>query len=151
MCLAIGSDRVGVRISPLGVFNDASDTEPELIYRHVAQRLSPFNLAYLHVIRPEVSGWLTCEKRDIADPLPEIRSLYKGTIIVAGDLDVVAADKLVDSGCADGVGFGRWFISNPDLTQRLKHGWPLETPERATFYTEGARGYNDYLPYRPEL
>lgn len=151
VCRAIGSDRVGVRISPLGVFNDATDPEPELIYRHVAQRLSPFNLAYLHVIRPEVSGSMTCAERNIVDPLPEIRSLYTGTLIVAGDLDVVAADRLVNSGHADGVGFGRWFISNPDLTQRLKHGWPLETPDRATFYTEGARGYIDLPAYNPGL
>lgn len=151
VCRVIGSDRVGVRISPLGNFNDANDTEPDLIYRHVVTRLSAFNLAYLHVIRPEVSGSMTRVDHVAADPLPEIRSLYPGTLLVAGDLDVVAADRLVDVGLADGIGFGRWFISNPDLPQRLRHGWPLELPDRATFYTEGGTGYIDYPAYRSGL
>jgi N-ethylmaleimide reductase len=109
--------------------------------------LSALDLAYLHVIRPNVSGSLTRETTDIIDPLPEIRALYQGTLIVAGDLDVNTADQLVDGGIADGVGFGRWFISNPDLPARLRHGWPLEVPDRTNFYSGEATGYVDYPAY----
>lgn len=147
VCSQIGSDRVAVRISPLGIFNDVNDPEPELTYCYVARKLSALNLAYLHVIRPNVSGSLTRETTDIIDPLPEIRALYRGTLIVAGDLDVNTADQLVDAGMADGVGFGRWFISNPDLPSRLRHGWPLEAPDRTNFYSGEATGYVDYRAY----
>jgi|694.fasta_scaffold104386_3 N-ethylmaleimide reductase len=147
VCSQIGSDRVAVRISPLGIFNDVNDPEPELTYRYVARELSALDLAYLHVIRPNVSGSLTRETTDIIDPLPEIRALYQGTLIVAGDLDVNTADQLVDGGIADGVGFGRWFISNPDLPARLRHGWPLEVPDRTNFYSGEATGYVDYPAY----
>lgn len=150
VCRQIGSDRVAVRISPLGIFNDVSDPEPELTYRYVARELSALNLAYLHVIRPNVSGSLTRETTDTIDPLPEIRALYRGTLIIAGDLDVNTADQLVDAGMADGVGFGRWFISNPDLPARLRQGWALEVPDRTTFYSGEAIGYVDYPPYTPQ-
>jgi len=140
---AIGADRVGVRISPLGSFNDMSDPDPVEIYRHVVTMLAGQNLAYLHVIRPAVSGSLTvAEARP--DPLPDIRRLYPGTLIVAGDLDVVHAERMLESGLADAVGFGRWFISNPDLPERLRHGCALAEADRATFYTPGPDGYIDY-------
>lgn len=151
VCNRIGSDRVGVRISPMGTFNDVHDPEPERIYQYVAKHMSDFDLAYLHVIRPDVSGSMTRVERATTDPLNEIRSLYRGTIIAAGDLDAASADGLVSGGVADGVAFGRWFISNPDLPQRLRHGWPIETPDRATFYTEGPRGYVDFPNYSADV
>lgn len=151
VCAAIGSDRVGVRISPLGTFNDVHDPEPEQIYRFVAQRLSAFDLAYLHVIRPNVSGSMNTAAAPTRDPLPEIRALYRGALIVAGDLDVPTAERLLTAGQADAVGFGRWFISNPDLTERLRHGWPLVEAKRETFYSPGAEGYIDYPTYQVEL
>jgi N-ethylmaleimide reductase len=146
VCQRIGSDRVGVRVSPLGTFNDVQDPEPELIYRHVATRLSELDLGYLHVVRPVVSGSLN-SSASVADPLPEIRSIYRGTLLVAGDIDVATADRLVDDGLADGIGFGRWFIGNPDLPNRLRSGWPLVDAERAIYYSPGAEGYVDFLPY----
>jgi N-ethylmaleimide reductase len=146
VCRSIGADRVGVRVSPLGTFNDVQDPEPDEIYRHLATRLTDQGLAYLHVIRPAVSGSLTLSA-PIADPLPEIRSLYRGTLLVAGDLDVASADHLIDSGLADGVAFGRWFIGNPDLTERLRHGWPLAVADRAIYYSGGAQGYTDFARY----
>jgi len=146
---AIGADRVGVRISPLGTFNDVSDPDPVSIDRYVTQALSGANLAYLHVIRPAVSGSLTVEHPEQRpDPIPEIRSLYRGKIIVAGDLDVAHGEQLLESGVADAIGFGRWFISNPDLIERLRKGWPLAEAYRPTFYTPGPEGYIDYPAYK---
>jgi len=147
VCRQIGADRVGVRVSPLGTFNDVHDPQPEQIYRHVARRLSELQLAYLHVIRPSVSGSSSVSV-PTADPLPEIRSLYSGTLLVAGDLDVVSADRLVDEGLADGTAFGRWFIGNPDLPQRLRNGWPLVDAARAGYYSGGAKGYVDFPRYQ---
>jgi len=148
VCRTIGADRVGVRISPLGNFNDVADPQPEAIYRHLATRLSEHSLAYLHVIRPAVSGTSTLSA-PAADPLPEIRSLYRGTLLVAGDLDVASAYRLVDAGLADGVAFGRWFIGNPDLVERLRNGWPLAEADRAFYYSAGAHGYTDFVRCEP--
>lgn len=144
---AIGADRVAVRISPFGTFNDVHDPEPEQIYRHVSKGLSQYDLAYLHVIRPVVSGNEDSEVQ-VADPLPEIRELYRGPLIVAGNLDVESADGLIDAGLADAVGFGRWFISNPDLPERLRNGTPLAEADRNTFYSGDAEGYADYPSYQ---
>lgn len=145
---AIGADRVGVRISPLGTFNDVHDPQPAQIYRHIVSRLAQQDLCYLHVIRPAVSGSGTVSAAAVsADPLPEIRSLYRGTLLVAGDLDVQGAERLVDAGMADGVAFGRWFIGNPDLPQRLQHGWPLADADRAVYYSAGPEGYIDFPRY----
>jgi len=148
VCRVIDPDRVGVRVSPLGTFNDVHDPQPEAIYRHVATRLTDYGLAYLHVIRPAVSGSSTVST-PTTDPLPEIRALFRGTLLVAGDLDVASADRLVDTGLADGVAFGRWFIGNPDLTERLRHGWPLSEADRAVYYSDGAKGYTDFARYEP--
>lgn len=148
VCQRIGADRTGVRISPLGTFNDVHDPQPNEIYRHVAMRMSEFGLAYLHVIRPVVSGSLNVSA-PVRDPLPEIRSLYRGTLLVAGDLDVISADRLVDEGLADGIAFGRWFIGNPDLPERLRNGWPLADAERAIYYSAGGAGYVDFPRYAP--
>lgn len=148
VCSAIGSDRVGVRISPLGTFNDVHDPQPAELYRHVVRGLAPMNLAYLHAIRPAVSGSMTASAT-APDPLPEIRALYPGTLLVAGDLDVAGAERLVDAGGADAVAFGRWFIGNPDLAGRLRNGWPLVDAERAIYYSAGAEGYVDFPCYVP--
>lgn len=146
---AIGSDRVGLRISPYGTFNDIRDPEPEQIYRYVAERMNDYDLAYLHVIRPVVSGNEDV-KVDYADPLPEIRERYKGKIIVAGSIDVELADSLIENGIADAIAFGRWFISNPDLPERLKNGWPLVESDWDTYYTGLPEGYADYPNYREQ-
>lgn len=147
---AIGSDRVGLRISPYGTFNDVHDPQPEEIYRYVAERMNDYDLAYLHVIRPIVTGDLNNFSEADKDPLPEIRVRYRGKIIAAGGLDVESADNLIDAGLADAVAFGRWFISNPDLPERLKNGWPLAESNRDTYYMGNEVGYIDY-PAHQEL
>lgn len=148
VCDAVGADRVGVRISPLGTFNDVHDPQPAKIYRYVVSRLAQQDLCYLHVIRPAVSGSGTVPAAAVSvDPLPEIRSLYRSVLLVAGDLDVQGADSLVEAGLADGIGFGRWFIGNPDLPQRLRHGWPLVNADRAVYYSAGPEGYTDFSRY----
>jgi N-ethylmaleimide reductase len=150
---AIGNDRVGIRISPFGVLNDMSDgAEAGEIYDHVLSVLDPLDLAYLHIIRPTVSGNQDSEAgRALRDPVLDVRRRYRGRVIVAGGLDVAAADSLVEAGLADAVAFGRWFVSNPDLAERLRHGWPLAEADRDTFYTQGPEGYADYPRFSPPV
>jgi N-ethylmaleimide reductase len=145
---AIGPDRLGVRISPYGVLNDMSDPDPREIYEYVLAALDQRDIAYLHVIRPVVSGNQDSPAgRQLPDPVLVLRSHYRGATIVAGGLDVGAADALVEEGIADAVAFGRWFVSNPDLPERLSNRLPLAPFDHETFYTPGAKGYVDYPPW----
>jgi N-ethylmaleimide reductase len=75
------------------------------------------------------------------------RRIYKGTIISAGGFEPDTAKAVIEKGDADLVAFGRYFVSNPDLPNRLRQGYPLSPYDRDTFYTFDARGYNDYPPY----
>jgi N-ethylmaleimide reductase len=147
---AVGPERVSVRISPYGVLNDAHDSDPGEVYEAVLSALDPLDIAYLHVIRPVVSGNQDSEAgKSAPDPLLEVRKHFRGKVIVAGGLDVSEADSLIEKNLADAVAFGRWFVANPDLVQRLKNGWPLNDADRDTFYTQGAEGYLDYPAHRP--
>ncbi|MEO8667828.1 MAG: alkene reductase [Bauldia sp.] len=147
---AIGPDRVGVRISPFGVLNDMHDPELAEIYRHVLTAIDARDVAYLHVIRPVVSGNQdSAAGRRLRDPVLDVRQHFRGRVIVAGGLDVAEADAFVAAGLADAAAFGRWFVSNPDLPERLWNQWPLNEADRATFYTQAAEGYVDYPTFAP--
>ncbi|HKX40936.1 MAG TPA: alkene reductase [Burkholderiaceae bacterium] len=141
-----GAGRVGVRLSPNNTFGSMSDSDPTATYRHVVQRLDDFGLAYLHVIEPRISGNV-----QIADVAPvacaTLRPFFRGTLIVAGGFDGPSAEAILRQGEADMVAFGRLFISNPDLTERIRNGWPLTPYDRQTFYSQGPCGYIDYHAY----
>ena len=142
---AVGADRTGVRLSPFGVFNGVHDHDPAGLFATAIRGLDAMGLAYLHVINPEVSG-----DRAAKGDAPEVdiarfcREHFSGTLMVAGGYDRESAERALRVGAADLIGFGRTYIANPDLTARLAGGAALATPERATFYTEGPRGYVDY-------
>jgi N-ethylmaleimide reductase len=138
---AWSSDRIGVRISPAGTFNDILDADPFSTYTYVAQELSNRNAGFLHVIRPVQAGF---------DVFTVLRERFTGTIVLNGGVEGEEASALLRSGAADVVSFGRPFISNPDLPQRLLNNWPLTEPDSATFYTAGSQGYTDYLAYDAE-
>ena len=145
---AIGADRLGVRISPFGVLNDMQDPEPRAIFHHVLAAMDPVDLAYLHIIRPVVSGNQDLDTgRALRDPVLDVREHYRGPVIVAGAVEVAEGDALIDAGLADAIAFGRWFVSNPDLPERLRRQWPIAEADRATFYTQERQGYVDYPTY----
>jgi N-ethylmaleimide reductase len=145
---AIGPDRVGVRISPFGILNDTHDPAPEEIYDYVLRTLDAADIAYLHIIRPVVSGNIESEAgRLLRDPVLDVRPRFRGRVIVAGGVEVAEAENLLEAGHADAVAFGRWFVANPDLPERLRNGWPLNEAERDSFYTQGPEGYVDYPVY----
>lgn len=143
VCLAAGNDRTGVRLSPFGVFNDVGDADPERLFDVAIRGLAPLCPAYLHVINPEVSGDRSVNAWDV-DAARFSRERFDGTLMVAGGYDAQSAERALQEGKADLVGFGRPYISNPDLAERLADGAPLTPADRATFYTEGERGYTDY-------
>jgi N-ethylmaleimide reductase len=134
-------DRVGIRISPAGISNDLSDSDPEPLYLHLVERLSELGLAYLHVREhgsPE--GAEAASGFDYA----RLRRAFDGTYIVNNGYDRITAEAALASGRADLVAFGRPFIANPDLIDRLALNAPLAAPDPATMYGGGTKGYIDY-------
>ena len=135
------SDRVGVRLSPGGTFNDMCDCKPHETFGYVVRQLALKNLAYLHLIEPS--------QPPSEHPMPDLsahyfRPLYPGTLIVAGGYTFDRANAVLKAGLADLVAFGQLFLANPDLPERFKRSAPLNTPNPATFYGGGAEGYIDY-------
>ncbi|GEL01819.1 alkene reductase [Swaminathania salitolerans] len=138
-----GADRVGVRLSPSGTYGSMSDSNPEETFGYVAERLDALGIAYLHVVEPRIKGTeLIAESAPVA--ARDLRKRFRGTLIAAGGFDRNSAGALLDSGDADAVAFGRHFISNPDLPERLRLDLPLTPYDRSTFYGGDAHGYTDY-------
>lgn len=136
-----GSERVGVRLSPGGTFNDMCDCHPQETFGYVVRGLSKRNLAYLHLIEPA--------QQQGEHPMPDLsarffRPLYSGTLIVAGGYTLDRANAVLQAGQADLVAFGQLFLANPDLVERFKRKAALNTPNPQTFYGGGAEGYIDY-------
>lgn len=138
---AIGADKVGIRLSPYGVFNGTgpfADVEPQTLA--LVNALSDLGLAYVHVLDHSAIG---------APAVPatlkaQLRAAFKGPFILAGGFDKASAEKALAEGQADLIAFGRPFISNPDLVARMAAGVALTPPDVSTFYTPGAKGYTDY-------
>lgn len=137
---AIGSDRVAVRISPGHTYNDIEEEDAEILYAFLAHRLSALNLAYLHVL----------DSRPGFDVPGLIRANYRGPLMLNQGYDREHAEADIAARKAELISFGTPFIANPDLPERLRTGASLSTPDQATFYGGGERGYADY-PALPEL
>lgn len=138
---AIGPERVGIRLSPFGVFGGMTPdpATPEL-YAALAAELSQLGLVYLHVVDHSAMG---------TPPVPAalkaaIRANFRGTLILCGGYDAARAEADLSEGKADLIAFGRPFIANPRLVTRLREGQALAQADHATFYTPGERGYTDY-------
>lgn len=128
---AIGGDRVGVRISPGGTFNDMDEPDAIATYTVLLQSLGWLGLAYVHVIESADAGFSAVDVT---------RGAWRGTLIANG----VDAEVALAAGRADLVSFGRAFLANPDLPERLRAGAPLNAADPDTFYGGEARGYVDY-------
>ena len=145
-----GGERVAVRIGPGGTFNGMKDSDPAALFDYVAGKLNRFGLAYLHIIEPRIKGNKLIAEGQAPVASERLRKIYQGKIIAAGGFEPETAEAIVAKGDADLVTFGRYFISNPDLPERIKLGLPLNTYDRDTFYTFDARGYTDYPFYREQ-
>ena len=138
---AIGFDKTGIRLSPYGVNGDMTPyDETDATYEHLANQLNKLGVLYIHLVDHSAMG---------APAVPShvvevIRNEFNGTLILAGGYDAGRAEADLESGRADLVAFGRPFIANPDLVERLKTGADLAQPDFNLFYTPGANGYSDY-------
>lgn len=141
-----GGDRVGVRLSPLGSFNDIGDADPEATFGTIAEQLSEQGLAYLHLVNPgtgDMDAGREPNARALA-MLELLRAKYRGTLMVAGGFDLDTAEAWLREGRADIIAFGRKFIANPDLPRRFRERAPLNADDPSTYYGGGAKGYTDY-------
>ncbi len=143
---AIGADRTGIRLSPVTPANDVHDDHPQALFEHVVRHLGPMKLAYIHVIEGSTGG-----ERVLADrpfDYTALKAAYQqagghGAWMVNNGYTLELANQALAEG-ADLVAFGRPFIANPDLVDRLRVGGPFNTVERATLYGGGEHGYTDY-------
>lgn len=136
-----GADRVGVRVSPVSRFNDIRDEDPQSTFGYVARRASQLGLAYLHVLEGEPGA-------DAAKLQPfdyaRLRLDFAGPYMANCGYDRARAIAAIDGGAADLIAFGKDFISNPDLVERLKRDAPLNAWNADTFYAGEEKGYIDY-------
>lgn len=136
----IGADRTSVRISPVSPAGAISISDPQPQYDYIADRLSALRIVYLHVVEGATGG-----PRDVAPfDFDGLRRRFEGTYLANNGYDLDLASTRLADGKADLFAFGRAFISNPDLVERLQTGAPLAAPNPATLYGGGAEGYVDY-------
>ena len=141
ICAAIGSDRVGVRLSPVTPFNDISDENPQATFEYVVEQLNAFNLAFLDVLQGTGGA---PQEQWLAFDYDRLRSLYKGNLIRNNGYDFASGNQAVQSGGADAIAFGRLLLANPDLVERFRRGGPFNQPDYDKLYMGEELGYTDY-------
>jgi N-ethylmaleimide reductase len=135
-----GAERTGIRISPVTPANDVSDSSPQPLFDHIVDGLNALKLTYIHVVEGATGG-----PRDIAPfDYGSLRKRFKQAYVANNGYDFDLANRQLDANAVDLVAFGKPFISNPDLVERLKKGAPLNAWDKNTFYGGGAKGYTDY-------
>jgi N-ethylmaleimide reductase len=135
-----GPERTGIRISPVTPSNDISDSNPQPLFEHIVDHFNALKLVYVHVVEGATGG-----PRDVAPfDYGSLRKRFKGAYIANNGYDFALADRVLAANEADLIAFGKLFIANPDLVERLQRGAPLNAPDKATFYGGGAKGYTDY-------
>jgi N-ethylmaleimide reductase len=139
-----GADRVGVRIAPSCTYGSMSDSDPAATFRYVVTELDRLSIAYLHVVEPRIKGIEEIAKGQAPIAAQHLRPKFSRALIAAGGFTGETAAAIITAGDADLVAFGRHFISNPDLPERLRRGFPLNRYDRSTFYGGDGRGYIDY-------
>lgn len=135
-----GADRVGVRISPLNSYNDMKDSDPVALTTYVATQLSQRGVAFLDLMRTDLLGE---QKGDVVTPA---RQHFTGSLWIGMGYDKASAEQAIVHGQADAIVFGRHYVSNPDLVERMQADAEIVEPAAETLYTQGAEGYVDYPP-----
>ncbi|MCI4679357.1 alkene reductase [Rhodoblastus acidophilus] len=134
------SNRIGIRLSPASPANDISDSNPQALFDYLVRELDARKLAYIHVIEGATQGARDHAPFDYA----ALRKAFHGAYIANNSYDRELAIQAIETGAADMIAFGRHFIANPDLVERLRRGAPLNPPDVNTFYGGGSEGYTDY-------
>jgi N-ethylmaleimide reductase len=148
VCTVWEANRVGVRLSPNGSYNDMGSPDFRETFLYAAEKLNAYGLAYLHLLNGLAFGF-----HELGEPmqLSDFRAVFKGPLMANCGYTQETAEADVQKGCADLVAFGRPFISNPDLVERFSHGWPLNPPARMKdWYAYTAEGYTDFPLYATE-
>jgi N-ethylmaleimide reductase len=136
----IGRERTGIRISPVSPTQDMFDSNPQSLFDHIVDGLNALKLIYIHVVEGATGG-----PRDVAPfDYGSLRKRFGGAYIANNGYDFELAQRTLAANAADLIAFGKPFLANPDLVERLKRGAALNTPDKATFYGGGAKGYTDY-------
>ena len=129
----VGSKRVGVKFSPRMPFNDIEETDADVLYRYILERLNDRGIAYVHVGDFTGEGWHA-----------KLRPVYKGVFFAGAGFTKESGEALLEIGGADAIVYGTKHLANPDLLERFKRNGRLNEPDPATFYTPGQHGYTDY-------
>lgn len=139
-------ERVGVRLAPYGTFNDMSDSDPIALFNYVLEQLNSKHIAYVHMIEPRATnaGGGDAIKSNVPCVAELFRKKFNGIFISAGGYTPETAKMSLENGLVDAITFGRLYIANPDLPERIKAGAALNPYNRATFYGGNEKGYTDY-------
>ena len=138
----VGIERTGIRLSPVGESQGCDDSDNAGLFTAAAARLEALNVPWIELREPGPLS--TFRATDEPPANPAMRKVYSGRIILNSDYDGSNAQAALDAGVADAISFGRTFIANPDLPERLRSGATLNEWNSKTFYTQGAEGYTDY-------
>lgn len=141
VCSRIGSDRVGIRLSPVTPFNDISDEDPQGTFDYVVNEINRFDLAFLDLLQGTGGApkdqWLPFD-------YDRLRAIYKGKLIRNNGYDLESAQAEIASGKSDAIAFGRLLLANPDLVERFRRGAALNVPDYEKLYVGEEKGYTDY-------
>jgi len=145
----IGASRTGIRLSPVTPANDAFDPQPQPLFEHVVRGLAQYALSYVHIVEGATGGARDHQQGETPFDYAALRRAYReaggqAAWMLNNGYDLARAEHTLASGEADLIAFGRPFISNPDLVERLRRGAPLAELDRSTLYGGGEHGYIDY-------
>ena len=146
---AIGVDRLGVRLSPFGQYGGIHDSNPGQLFSSVIKALSKRRIAYLHLIEARGSemGLTDALHEDAINHAVLFRPLFDGPLLSAAAYTPESAALAIEQEHADAIAFGRLFIANPDLVERIRGNHPLNPFDRSTFYGGAEHGYTDYRSF----
>ena len=147
-----GAKKVGIKLSPVGRFQDMFDSNPKETYTYLVKELDKRGIAFIQVMEPteafDFKKLYAEGKEQIKNVSKLLRPYFRGTIIANNNLTPEAGLEKIRAGEADCVSFGRYFIANPDLVDRIKNNWAISQDlDFSTFYQGGEKGYLDVPLY----
>jgi len=150
---AFGAKRVGIKLSPVGRYQDMFDSDPLTLYSYLLQELDKRGIGHIQLMEPgerdpAAGQYYVPGEQQMPEVCKVLRPYFKGTIMINNNLTPETAAEALNEGVADLACFGRYFISNPDFVERVQNGWDLNQWDANTFYVGGEKGYIDYPFYR---
>jgi len=147
-----GAKRVGIKLSPVGRYQDMYDSNPLATYSYLLKQLESRGIAYVQLVEPgdePDSEGQTAPKKQMPNVSKALRPFFKGTIMINNNLTAELAAKSITEREADIASFARPFMANPDYVERVRNDWPVEKPDFSTAYKGGEKGFTDFASYKP--